>query len=144
MFGSLMGGWLSDKVPIRLALMVFPAFSVISLLMISLLDDGIATICGLAFIGFSYGATIVAYPAAVSSLFGVVSGVRVYGQIFTAWGITGLLAPWFAGILFERFGNYNEALAVAAAIGLASLVTAHFFPANIGINPDIKKMFVKI
>jgi OFA family oxalate/formate antiporter-like MFS transporter len=139
MFGSLMGGWLADRAPIRLVLMAFPAFSVISLLMISLFDHGFATICGLAFIGFAYGATIVAYPAAVSSLFGVVFGVRVYGQIFTAWGIAGLLAPWFAGILFERFGDYKVALALAAAIGLASLVTARFFPANIGINSDIKK-----
>lgn len=136
MFGSLVGGWFSDKVTIRKSLMAFPALSIASLIIISLFGGSLVTVCGLALIGFTYGATIVAYPAAVVTLFGVVSGVRVYGRVFTAWGMAGLFAPWFAGVLFEHFGNYQIALATAASVGVVSVMIAYSLPTESGNIPD--------
>ena len=136
MFGSLVGGWFADKATVRQTVMAFSALSVFALFAIALFGGGAMTICGLALIGFAYGGTIVAYPAAVASMFGVVAGVRVYGRVFTAWGIAGLFAPWFAGILFERSGDYQIALAAAAIVGAASLITARFLPFDGGVVPD--------
>ena len=136
MLGSLVGGWFSDQATVRQNVMAFPALSVISLIIITVFGGDLLTVCGLALIGFAYGATIVAYPAAVATLFGVVSGVHVYGRIFTAWGMAGLFAPWFSGVLFERFGNYQMALATAAVVGVASVAIAHFFPADSSRIPD--------
>ena len=135
MFGSLVGGWFTDQTTVRQSIMVFPALSVISLIVIIYFGGGVVTVCGLALIGFTYGATIVAYPAAVATMFGVISGARVYGQIFTAWGMAGLFAPWFAGVLFERSGNYKIALIAAAVVGAISVVISHFLPGDRDIIP---------
>ena len=62
---------------------------------------------GLGIVGLTYGATIATFPAAIANLFGVARGIRIYGLVFTAWGVAGLIAPWIAGILFERSNNYT-------------------------------------
>lgn len=136
MFGSLVGGCFADQTTVRKSVIVFPALSVISLIIILFFGGGVVTLCGVALIGFTYGATIVTYPAAVSTLYGVVPGVRVYGQVFTAWGIAGLFAPWFAGVLFERSGNYKMALMTAAIVGVISVVIAGSLPAYRSILAD--------
>ncbi len=124
MLGSLLGGRLADQAGVRLMLMVFPALSAAVLITLALFPDGIFVLLGLAAIGFTYGAVITVYPAAVATLFGADAAVRIYGRIFTAWGAAGLLAPWFAGYLYEAFGDYRIALAVAGGAGLTSLLTA--------------------
>ena len=110
--------------------MVFPALSAVALFTIALFDSGLVVLFGLAAIGFTYGAIIAVYPAAVSSLFNAVVGVRVYGRVFTAWGTAGLLAPWFAGFLYERFGDYRIALAAAGCTALASLLAVWSVPVD--------------
>jgi MFS transporter, OFA family, oxalate/formate antiporter len=120
--GSFAGGWLADRIKIKHALTVFPACSAIALLMLARFDSGIVILFGLAVVGFAYGGSISVYPAAVAYLFGDEAGVRVYGRIFTAWGTAGLLAPWFAGFLFEGFGDYRAAMATAGGLGLVSVL----------------------
>ena len=73
-------------------------------------------------IGFAYGGTIAAYPAAVAKLFGMMESARIYGRIFTAWGCAGLLGPWFAGFLFDRNADYQLALITASFAGLVSVL----------------------
>jgi OFA family oxalate/formate antiporter-like MFS transporter len=120
--GSFFGGWLADRIALKTALMVFPAGSAVSLLVLARFDGGLGVLAALAVVGFAYGGTIAAYPAAVAYLFGDALGVRIYGRVFTAWGTAGLLAPWFAGVLFDRFGDYRIALATAGGLGLVSVL----------------------
>lgn len=120
--GSFFGGWLADRISLKPALTAFPACSAVSLLMLARFDGGIAVLFALAVVGFAYGGTIAVYPAAVAYLFGDALGVRVYGRIFTAWGAAGMLAPWFAGVLFDRFADYHIALATAGGLGLVSVL----------------------
>lgn len=121
--GSFVGGGLADRIEIKHLLIGLPACSALPLLILSCFDSGHIVLFGLALVGFAYGGIISVYPAAVSYLFGDSAGVRIYGRVFTAWGTAGLFAPWFAGFLFEWFGNYRIALGVAAALGLVSMVT---------------------
>jgi len=74
----------------------------------------------LSVIGFAYGGTIAAYPAAIAKLFGIKDSARIYGRVFTAWGCAGLLGPWFAGFLFDISRDYQLALIIAATFGLVS------------------------
>ena len=128
MTGSLLGGWLADRMSVRSMLAAYPAISMVALVFLALSDGGPAVLSGLAVIGFTYGAIIAAYPASIASLVGAVAGVKVYGRVFTAWGAAGLLAPWFAGYLFERSGGYTTALVVAGATALLSLLAALTLP----------------
>lgn len=53
-------------------------------------------------------------------------GTSVYGRVFTAWAAAGLLGPSAAGMLFDRYQNYQFALvlaALAATISLALILT---------------------
>jgi OFA family oxalate/formate antiporter-like MFS transporter len=120
--GSFVGGGLADRIKFDHLLMGLPACSAVPLLILAWFDSGTIILVGLAVVGFAYGGIISVYPAAVAYMFGGAVGVRIYGCIFTAWGTAGLLAPWFAGFLFEWFGDYRIALAVAGALGLVSVM----------------------
>ena len=82
----------------------------------------------LAIVGFCYGATIAAYPAVVSVIFGSAHGVKIYGRIFTAWGIAGLVGPVLAAFLYELSGNYQLILIIAGCTSLVSLAIIWTLP----------------
>jgi predicted MFS family arabinose efflux permease len=116
--GSLLSGWLSDKISHRRILLILPLLSAAALLTLSFLPG--ETIALLGVVGFAYGGTIATYPAAIARLFPGEDGPYAYGRIFTAWGVAGLLAPWFAGQIYDWGGSYTPALWVAAGLGIMS------------------------
>ena len=123
MAGSLLAGILVDRMSARVLLLVLPAVSALILITLAITQWPLLILICLSLIGFTYGATISIYPAAVSNIFGSVEGVRVYGRVFTAWGMAGILGPVVAGILYQNFGSYELALILAAVLSLVSAVT---------------------
>jgi OFA family oxalate/formate antiporter-like MFS transporter len=126
--GSYFGGYLVDVWGARRLLWLVTTCSALSLALMSTTLSPAVTMVGLAVVGITYGATIAAFPAAIAKLFGPVLGIRIYGKVFTAWGLAGLLAPWFAGLLFERSGDYSTALLLAAGFAIASTISIIWFP----------------
>jgi OFA family oxalate/formate antiporter-like MFS transporter len=126
--GSYVGGALVDRWGVRRLLRLIPAVSAAALVLLSVSSSPAVTLAGLTVVGVTYGATIAAFPASVSTLFGPILGIRVYGQVFTAWGLAGLLAPWTAGFLFEVEGDYTTPLLLAAGLAAASAVSIAWFP----------------
>jgi OFA family oxalate/formate antiporter-like MFS transporter len=122
--GSILGGWLADRLPFRGPLMGWPLISAFGLFGLAAVERGPAVLFCLVVIGMAYGALIVVYPAAIASLFGAVPAVKVYGRVFTAWGAAGLAAPWLAGYLFDRLGGYSLAMALAGGLSLLSVGVA--------------------
>ncbi|MGB3146224.1 MAG: MFS transporter, partial [Paracoccaceae bacterium] len=123
--GSLLAGVLSDRDPQRRMLILLPLLGAAALLLLVFVPG--LTLLGLGLVGFAYGGTIAAYPVAIATFFPGESGPRVYGRVFTAWGLAGLAAPWLAGRLFDASGSYGVALCSAALLGLCSAVTARRF-----------------
>ena len=124
--GGFLAGWLIDRWPVTRFLVGLPLLASAALLLISPASGGFAVIALLSIIGFSYGSIIAVYPVAISNYFAE-AGPRVYGQVFTAWGFAGLVAPWTAGLIFDWSGGYAQALVVAAVIaGLSALAAATF------------------
>lgn len=120
--GSLLCGWIFDKVSHRSILTSLPLLGAMALLALSFFPT--QTLAFLGVVGFTYGGIIATYPAAIANLFSGESGPRAYGRIFTAWGTAGLLAPWLAGQIYDWDGTYTTALWVAAGLGILSAVTA--------------------
>ncbi len=84
----------------------------------------VATLVALGGVGFAYGGTIAAYPAAIAARFPGALGPKVYGMVFTAWGAAGLAAPWVAGRIFDATQGYAPALWIAAGLAVISALVA--------------------
>jgi OFA family oxalate/formate antiporter-like MFS transporter len=125
LFGSLLSGWLSDRMPHRFILTSLPLLSAVSSL--SLVSLPKLTLPLLGLLGFAYGGTIATYPATIAKLFPGDEGPKAYGRVFTAWGAAGLIAPWLAGQVYDWSGNYTTALWLAALLGIVSATMVRRF-----------------
>ena len=119
--GSLVGGRLADRVSLGALLATLAFVTSATLALLAAFGQVGGIMVGFGVVGFAYGGTIAAYPAAVAKLFGMHDSAEIYGRIFTAWGCAGLLGPWLAGLLFDWRGDYQIALLTAAGAGVISV-----------------------
>jgi OFA family oxalate/formate antiporter-like MFS transporter len=125
--GGFVAGWMVDRWPLSSFLVGLPLLSALALLGIGATNCGAqATLALLGVVGFSYGSIIAIYPVAIADRFGL-QGPQAYGRVFLAWGFAGLVAPWSAGFIFDRFAGYQPALLIAAAVALLSAISAAIF-----------------
>ena len=121
--GGISIGVLSMHVRHKILLIVLSCLSLVGLLLVLINSTFNVTLLGLILIGFGYGAIIALYPVVVSSVFGKLSSARIYGQIFTAWGLAGLVAPTISGLIYDHLGNYSVSLLVAILLSAISVFT---------------------
>ncbi|WP_162913369.1 MFS transporter [Rhodospirillaceae bacterium SYSU D60014] len=126
--GGFTAGWLADRWPGRILLMFFTILSAAVLALLAYTTSPVAAIVALASVGFAYGGIIAIYPIAIADYYRPEDVAKVFGRVFTAWGIAGLAAPWIAGILFDASGSYVLALALAAVAALFAAATAMTLP----------------
>jgi MFS transporter, OFA family, oxalate/formate antiporter len=118
--GRLAGGWLADRVPARrlLSAMMLLSGSVLMLTLGAPAPTAAST--ALFTMGVGYGAMAGGYPVVVSQLYGIANVSRVYGRVFTAWGVAGLTGPLVAGALFDQAHDYRLALLLGGSAALAA------------------------
>ena len=122
--GSVLGGFWMARIGARKALMMpilLLLFALVGLILTPRLDVvlSLLLLCGVA-----YGALIAAVPVIVRNLHGDAAFKVVFGRMFWAWGMAGLLAPAVAGSMYDATGNYTSALGSAIALtGLACALT---------------------
>ena len=124
--GGFAAGYLADRRPAHVLLGVLGIASALALLTLAFIKNTVLVIALLAMIGFAYGATIALFPIVTALIFGRYSYARAYGKIFTSWGLAGLIAPWFAGVLYSRTGDYGSALLIAAFFAVVSASISPF------------------
>ncbi len=131
-FGNMSGGFFAgvsiDRLSSRVLANWLPVLSALGLLLLLAAGEALwpLGLAGLALIGFSYGALIAVYPVAVSDIFGNEAAARIYGQVFTAWGLAGLLGPWLSGWLYDIQSSYATALLLAMLFSLASCAISRY------------------
>jgi len=118
--GGFSAGYLADRQPGHILLCCLGVLSAAALLILAVVSEIVLVIASLAVVGFGYGAIIALFPIVTAMLFGRDAYALAYGRIFTSWGLAGLMAPWFAGILFSQTGGYGLALSIAAILALIS------------------------
>jgi hypothetical protein len=125
--GRLFGGWACDrercgpaKVLRCAPLLAAPALAWASAASASVT----AAQCALALASLTYGALGTAVPTEVRRRVGARKFARAYGNVYTAWGVAGVLAPAAAGVLYDAAGNYVAALAYATGLCLAAAAAA--------------------
>ncbi|MFH1074399.1 MAG: MFS transporter [Candidatus Firestonebacteria bacterium] len=72
--------------------------------------------------GLNYGCALVVYASSVSRYFGVERLGQIYPLLFAGNFISGLIAPPFAGYIFDRTGSYDYALFSASGILIGGLI----------------------
>lgn len=129
MLGGFFAGAVADRLSSRALCCWLPLLSALGLFL--LFGPGTSTwpigLAGLALVGFSYGALIAAYPVTVSDIFGDRAAARIYGQVFTAWGLAGLAGPWLSGWLFDVQSTYSLALIMAMLLSIGSTVIVRYW-----------------
>ena len=128
--GRLGGGWLADRVPARRLLSAMMLMSGSVLILILGAPAPAAVSAALFAMGIGYGAMAGSYPVVVSQLYGIASVSRVYGRVFTAWGVAGLAGPLVAGALFDQAHDYRLALLLGGGAALAAALVCAAIPAQ--------------
>lgn len=126
--GRILSGWMSDRIGRLNVLRVMIAISMIAMPLLSFASGSVAVLYAAVFVIYwCYGAQLSVNGAAASDFWGTKNAGINYGLLFTAWGVAGILGPRIAGVLFDRYQNYNAALFAAAllsAVALACLAGA--------------------
>ncbi len=127
MLGGFSAGFIADRYSSLLLIRWLPLFTALGLSLLALVSETswLLVFSALGLVGYCYGAIIAVYPVAVANIFGSVSAAKIYGQIFTAWGLAGLLGPWVSGWLFDCSGTYTTALWLAAILSGISVVAIY-------------------
>lgn len=135
MWGGFSAGVLADRFSSRTVLMYLPILSIAGLLVL-VRSSGADVLTGLleqywiigalALVGYSYGSIIAVFPVAVTELFGPFAAPRIYGQLFTAWGVSGFIGPWYSGWLFDLTGSYTAPIFAAIVLSVVSAIAVRY------------------
>lgn len=120
--GRLASGFATDYLRPRTVLLVAKVLAAAVLAALAAFGTAPLVYIVLALVGFAYGSMASGYPAATVQYYGPANLGRVYGRLFSAWGVAGLTAPLIAGALYDWTGAYTLALAVAAGAAVLGLV----------------------
>ncbi len=126
--GGFLGGGMSDNLAPRNAFWAVLGMSVASLAVLLFFRSPVGVFVGMTILGLAYGAYIVVVPTAVSNYFGPELSAKAYGLVFLAWGSAGILAPGFAGWLYEFVGYFPEAILLALFFTFGAIVLAKDLP----------------
>jgi predicted MFS family arabinose efflux permease len=122
--GRIVSGTLIDILPAHVILAVAGLISLSAQVFLAAAPQPGNAVIALSVIGLAYGMTASGYPAAVSHIFGHARVSAVFGRVFTAWGVAGLLAAPLGGYVFDTTGGYTLSLWIGAgAAALAILCT---------------------
>ncbi len=73
----------------------------------------------------NYGGLLALFPSAVALFFGKRYLGRIYGAVFTSWGVAGLMGAVGGGYIRDLTGSYFQAFYVAVLFSLIALLLVH-------------------
>ena len=118
MAGNL-GGFLSDRIGRERAFSLGCLLLILGLLMLLLVQKvshGWMPYLYAALFGLGSGINAPVLGAAVADIFQGKNFGSINGFLSIAFGLGGILGPWFGGFIFDATGSYSTALAVAIVI----------------------------
>src|SRR6266540_1508953 len=124
--GRILSGWLSDTIGRFNVLRLMIAISAVGMPILYLVGD--AQITFLTFvmifvIYWCYGTQLSVNASTTSDFWGTRNAGINYGMLFTAWGVAGYFGPRVGGALFDRYGDYQDAVYIAAARAAVAFIS---------------------
>ena len=119
--GSLLAGWLGDKMPKRYLLAaIYFLRSVAVLAYISFPITAASSIAFGAAMGLLWLSTVPPTSGLVAIMFGTRWFATLFGVAFFSHQVGGFLGVWLGGVMFEAFGSYDPIWWGSIALGIAS------------------------
>jgi MFS family permease len=119
--GSLLAGWLSDKMPKRylLAMIYFLRSAAVAVFIIFPVTAASAIVFG-AVMGLLWLSTVPPTSGLIAIMFGTRWFATLFGVAFFSHQLGGFLGVWLGGVLYERFGSYDPIWWGSIALGIIS------------------------
>lgn len=137
--GTLLSGWLTDRVDNRKLLATIYALRALALVWLPNMSGAYGLILFAIFIGLDWSATVPPTVNLIGTRFGRASVGTVYGWIFCIHMVGAGLASYAGGYLHDHMGSYAMAFISAAVLGFLALgmvlrVSARAVPQSTGLN----------
>ena len=121
--GRILSGWMSDAMGRLNVLRLMIGISAVAMPILYLTGKNVMLLYVMVFIVYwCYGTQLSVNGSATSDFWGTKNAGINYGMLFTAWGVTGYGASKVAGMLFEKYKNYEVAFYTAAALAVVALL----------------------
>jgi MFS family permease len=119
--GSLLAGWLGDKMPKRYLLaIIYFVRSAAVLAFIAFPVTPMTSIVFGAVMGLLWLSTVPPTSGLVALMFGTRWFATLFGVAFFSHQLGGFLGVWLGGVLYEAFGSYDPIWWGSIALGIAS------------------------
>jgi OFA family oxalate/formate antiporter-like MFS transporter len=121
--GRILSGWLSDALGRLNVLRLMIALSIFAMPLLYMTGANVAALYFMVFVVYwCYGTQLSVNASTTSDFWGTRNAGINYGLLFTAWGVAGIIGPRIAGVLFDKFHNYQAAFYTAAVLSAVALV----------------------
>ena len=119
---NLVGGYVGDRVPVRVALFAFSAMQSVSIILLLVADNlGMVYLFAILF-GVSFGGRTPLTTSIRGVYFGRKAFASITGMSMIPMNIFLLAAPLFAGVMFDITGSYNIPFASIAIVSFLGAV----------------------
>ena len=124
--GRIFSGWLSDALGRLNVLRLMIAISAVAMLILPH-TGGIVAVPVFMYVMifvvyWCYGTQLSVNGSATSDFWGTKNAGINYGMLFTAWGVAGIIGPRIAGVLFDKYKDYQAAFTWAAGLAVVALL----------------------
>ena len=121
--GRILSGWMSDKIGrLNVLRLMIGISALVSAILYSIGSEASFLLVAVFVIYWCYGTQLSVNASTTSDFWGTKNAGLNYGLLFTAWGVAGIIGPRVAGVLFDKYKNYQVAFYTAAVLaGIALL-----------------------
>jgi MFS transporter, OFA family, oxalate/formate antiporter len=121
--GRILSGWMSDALGRLNVLRVMIAISMIAMPILYQVGGNVSLLYVTVFVVYwCYGTQLSVNGSTAADFWGTKNAGINYGMLFTAWGVAGIIGPRIAGVLFDKYKNYQMAFYWAAGLALVALL----------------------
>jgi len=132
--GRIVWGLVSDRIGRTATFVAMFVFQAVMLFLLAKMHTELTLIVATAVVGFNFGGNFALFPSATADLFGAKNLGANYGWVFTSYGIAGVVGTYAGNIAKTKYGSYQPAFMLAAALCALSALLA------IGLQVARKRM----
>ncbi|HEX4785990.1 MAG TPA: OFA family MFS transporter [Candidatus Sulfotelmatobacter sp.] len=121
--GRILSGWMSDTLGRLNTLRLMIAISMVAMPVLYQVGGNVALLYATVFVVYwCYGTQLSVNGVTAADFWGTKNAGINYGMLFSAWGVAGIIGPRIAGVLFDKYKNYQMAFYSAAVLAAVALI----------------------